>query len=234
LQAYTRMMRSGDPGASGDAQGEALTGAERATEILTEGGVDEPSEEEVVLLAADGAERSSLANPVREVDRRNGNAARARKQAAKPSEVIEAADGSIHRLKATSLVIPEEKRCKAMTVHGERCKVGKMRGLEVCVFHAHRALSDDALAQIADPEVKPRLSPRAALKAVVALRAEELAGAAVDGALSADGANRTRAVLSLVDATDPLVTEEASITLSREGAQTANWRQLRTIFSPTG
>ena len=187
----------------------------------------------VTLLAGDpGAEL--LTDPVREVDRRNGNAARARKQALKEPGVVEAEDGSIHRTKAVSLVIPEDRRCKAMTVRGVRCRAGKMRGLEVCIFHSHQALSDDTLAEIVNPEVKPRLTPRAALKAVVALRAEELAEAAVGGALSADGANRTRAVLSLVDATDPLVTEEATLTLSREGAEQATWRQLRAIFSPTG
>ena len=108
-----------------------------------------------------------------------------------------------------------------------------MRGMEVCVFHSHRALSDDTLALIAT-EAKPRLTPRKALKAVVALRAGELAEAAVGGALAAEGANRTRAILSLVDAVDPLVTEEGSITLSREGAATATWSQMRQIFNPTG
>ena len=143
----------------------------------------------------------------------------------------EAPDGSIIR-RAKALVVPVEKRCTAMTVRGERCRVGKIRGMEVCVFHAHRALSDDALAQIADPEVKPRLSPRKALKAVVALRAEQLAEAAVSGALESDGAGRTRAVLALVDAVDPLQTEEGQITLTSEGAATATWSQMRAIFNP--
>jgi hypothetical protein len=231
-----------------DAQGEALTRPERATDpvsfavplatitALTHsvGVVDQPNSGSPVLLTADGAERSSPTNPVREVDRRNGNAARARRQAAKPSEVIVDDEGNVHRTKAVSLVVPEEKRCIALTVHGERCKVGKMRGMEVCVFHAHRALSNDTLAQIADPEVKPRLSPRKALKAVVALRAEELAMAAVGGALDSDGIAATRAVLALVDAVDPLVQEEQSLTLSREGAETATWKQLKAIFSPSG
>lgn len=187
-------------------------------------------------MAADGAERSSAANPVREVDRRNGNAARARKQAAKQPEMEEDGEGNIVR-RAKALVVPAEKRCSAMTVRGERCRVGKMRGMEVCVFHAHRALSDEALAQIADPEVKPRLSPRKALKAVVALRAEELAEAAVGGALSADGAQATRAVLALVDATDPLLVEEGTLTLSSTGIATASLKQLREMaagLSPTG
>lgn len=231
---YDQVMRSGDPGYAGDARGEALTRPERASESVTEGGLLTAEEEALVLLATDGAEDVVPHDPVREVDRRNGNAARARRQALKEPAVVEAADGSIHRTKAVSLVIPEEKRCKALTVHGVRCRVGKMRGLDVCIFHAHRALSDDALTQIADPEVKPRLSPRKALQAVVALRAEELAEAAVGGALSADGVSATRAVLALVDAVDPLVQEEAAITLSREGAEQASWRQLRAIFSPTG
>src|SRR6478736_789625 len=229
-----------------DAQGEALTRTESAggspsfagplapfaADLHSEGVGDQFEVGDQSLLAADGAERSSGANPVREADRRNGNAARARKQAAKPPRVIEAEDGSIHRTKAVSLVIPEEKRCTSLTVRGERCRAGKMRGLEVCIFHAHNALSDDTLAQIADPEVKPRLSPRTALKAVVALRAEELAMAAVGGALQAEGLSGTRAVLALVDAVDPLVTEEATLTLSKEGAEQATWRQLRAIFSP--
>jgi hypothetical protein len=231
-----------------DAQGEALTRPERASDPVSfavplatitalthsEGVVDQSEVGTPVLLAADGAERSSATNPVREVDRRNGNAARARKQAAKQPEMIEDAEGNVHHAKAVSLAIPEEKRCRSLTVHGERCKAGKMRGMEVCVFHSHRALSDDTLAQIANPEVKPRLTPRAALKAVVALRAEELAVAAVGGALDSDGIAATRAVLALVDAVDPLVSEEATLTLSREGAEQATWKQLRSIFSPTG
>jgi hypothetical protein len=111
-----------------------------------------------------------------------------------------------------------------------------MRGLEVCVFHAHRALSDDSLADIAtDPDVvRPRLSPRKALKAVVALRAEELAMVAVGSALSESGGAATRAVLALVDAVDPLMTEAGSVTLSREGAESATWSQMRQIFNPEG
>jgi hypothetical protein len=224
-----------------DAQGEALTRPERATDSFSEAVplatvTDEVTPKEwdtsdSALLAGD--QRVLPADPVREVDRRNGNAARARKQAAKQPAVVEDDDGNVHRLKATSLVVPEEKRCSAMTVHGERCKVGKMRGLEVCIFHAHRALSDDSLAQIAT-EVKPRLSPRKALKAVVALRAEELAMVAVGSALSESGGAATRAVLALVDAVDPLVTEQAGITLTSEGAESATWSQMRQIFSPTG
>jgi hypothetical protein len=225
-----------------DAQGEALTRTETAADSPSEAEplatvTDEvtPSEwstSEPALLAQD--QREERADPVREVDRRNGNAARARRKAAKQPEVLEDDEGNVHRLKAVSLVIPEEKRCKALTVHGVRCKVGKMRGMEVCVFHAHTALSDDTLALIADPEVKPRLSPRAALKAVVALRAEELAVVAVGNALEAEGLQATRAVLALVDAVDPLATEEASLTLTTEGAHEATFKQLRAIFSPTG
>jgi hypothetical protein len=229
-----------------DAQGEALTRAETARDFPTEGEplatiTDEVTPKEwdtstPVLSTGDGAESEAPRDPVREVDRRNGNAARARKQAAKPPSVVEDEDGNVHRLKAVSLVIPEEKRCVAMTVHGERCKVGRMRGLEVCVFHAHRALSDDSLADIAtDPDVvRPRLSPRKALKAVVALRAEELAMVAVGSALSESGGAATRAVLALVDAVDPLMTEAGSVTLSREGAESATWSQMRQIFNPEG
>jgi hypothetical protein len=214
-----------------DAQGEALMPTERAGEIGTEGGVEEALTAPQPLFPGDQRESEAPHDPVREVDRRNGNAARARKQAALQPGVVEDADGNVHRLKAVSLVIPEERRCRAMTVHGVRCRAGKMRGLEVCIFHSHQALSDDTLAQLANPEVTPRLTPRAALKAVVALRAEELAEAAVSGALEADGRQRTGAVLALVDAVDPLVQTEESFTLSREGAEEASWRQLRAIFS---
>jgi len=220
-------------GASGDAQGEALTQAERATDLLTEGGLPVVSQPPLLLLAGGAEESEAPHDPVREVDRRNGNAARARKQALKEPGVVEDGEGNI-LLKAKSLVIPEEKRCQALTVHGRRCRSGKMRGMEVCVFHAHRALTDEALATLADPEVKPRLTPRKALQAVVALRAGELAEAAVGGALSADGISATRAVISLIDSVDPLVQSEETLTLSREGAETASYRQLRALFSPSG
>lgn len=169
-------------------------------------------------------------DPVREIDRRNGNAARARKQALKEPEMIEDEDGNVHRSKAVSLAIPEEKRCKALTVRGERCKAGKMRGMEVCVFHGHRALSDDTLALIADPEVKPRLTPRKALQAVVALRAEELAEGAVSGALAAEGSSRTKAVLALIDSVDPQVQTEETVVFTPEGARTATWKQLSAVY----
>jgi hypothetical protein len=181
-------------------------------------------------LVGDQQEGETLAgDPVREVDRRNGNAARAKKQAAKQPGVVVTENGDIVR-KAESLVIPEEKRCRSLTVRGERCRSGKMRGMEVCVFHAHRALSEDALSTLADPEAKPRLTPRKALKAAVALRAGEMAEAAVDGAMAADGANRTRAVLALIDAVDPLQQEEGQITFDTEGAKTASWKTLRHAF----
>jgi hypothetical protein len=216
LQAVKRPAHSPDDGAQGIA---------RRTVTPVTG--EHASEHEVVdqYPTSQGSE-----TPVREVDRRNGNMARARKQAEASPRLAEDEEGNVHRLKATSLVIPEERRCKALTVHGRRCRVGKMRGMEVCVFHAHHALTDEGLAALADSEAKPRLSPRKALKAVVALKGQELAEAAVDGALSEDGARRTRAVLDLVDAVDPLTTEEASITLSREGAETATWRQLAAVF----
>lgn len=172
------------------------------------------------------------ADEIREVDRRNGNAARSRRQAAKSESspgVVEDEAGNVRRLTATSLVIPEEKRCTAMTVRGERCKAGKMRGLAVCIFHSHQALDDDALASLADGQT-PRLTPRAALKAVVQLRAEALAEAAVAGALDADGLSQTRAVLALVDAVDPLVTEERGLTLSKDEMGTATYRQLQQVF----
>jgi len=240
LEVYDRMMGSHDasaaPGLSGPDEG--VQGAGTEEPFTDHAGSDTPLRESepdgipVSLLAGDPS-AELLADPVREVDRRNGNASRARRQALKEPEMVEDEAGNVHHVKAVSLAIPEEKRCQALTVHGVRCKAGKMRGMEVCVFHSHRALSDDTLALIAT-EAKPRLTPRKALKAVVALRAGELAEAAVGGALAAEGANRTRAVLALVDAVDPLVTEEGSITLSREGAATATWSQMRQIFNPTG
>lgn len=170
---------------------------------------------------------------VREVDRRNGHAARARKQAAKQAEsagVVEDAEGNVHRLKATSLVVPEERRCTAMTVRGTRCKVGRMRGLDYCVFHGHLAATDDTLAALVDQDAKPRLSPRRALQHVVSLRAEALAEAAVGGALDSDGKSATTAVLALIDAVDPLVTEGSTVTLTRQGMADASYAQLRQVF----
>ena len=175
------------------------------------------------------------ADEIREADRVNGHGARARRQAAKAAEspgVVVDERGDVHRLTSTTLVVPEEKRCTAMTVRGERCKVGRMRGLAVCVFHSHLALTDETLASIATEE-KPRLSPRAALKAVVALRAEELAEAAVTGALGSDGLAQTKAVLALVDAVDPLVTTDSSITLTRDGVDSATYRQMSAVFGST-
>jgi len=173
-------------------------------------------------------------DPVREVDREHRNGARARRQAAKAESagVVEDEAGNVHRLKATTLVIPEERRCTAMTVRGTRCKVGRMRGLEVCVFHSHLALTDDTLAALVDQDAKPRLSPRRALQAVVQLRAEELAEAAVGGALESDGARATSAVISLLDAVDPLVTEGSTVTLTRQGMEDASYAQLRQVFGP--
>ena len=169
------------------------------------------------------------ADPVRDVDRRNGNAARARRQAAAAPRVVEDEAGNVHRQTSTSLVIPDEKRCTAMTVAGARCKVGRMRGLAVCVFHSHLALTDETLGQIVDG-TKPRLSPRKALQAVVAMNAEALAEAAVANALDADGLAGTRAVLALVDAVDPLVTEGKTLTLTREGMATATYEQMAQVF----
>jgi len=167
---------------------------------------------------------------VRDVDRRNGNAARARRQAAASAGTVEGADGSVHRLTSTTLVIPEDKRCEALTVKGNRCRAGRMRGLTVCVFHSHRALTDEGLAEIVDERAKPRLTPRKALQAVVAMRSEELAEAAVANALDSQGLAGTRAVLALVDAVDPLVSEGRSLTLTREGMASATYEQMAQVF----
>lgn len=164
-------------------------------------------------------------DPVRDVDRRNGNAARARRQAAKVPQTTVDEHGNVVLTAASPLLVPAEKRCTAMTLKGERCKVGRMQGLQVCIFHSHLALGDATLAQIVTEE-KPRLSPRRALEAVVQHRADELAQAAVSGALDSDGATRTKAVLALVDAVDPLRTEEATMTLTADGVQSMSMRQL--------
>ena len=137
--------------------------------------------------------------------------------------------GNVHRLTATTLVIPEEKRCVAMTVRGERCKAGRMKALQVCIFHSHLALDNATLGRIADGQA-PRLSPRKALQAVVNLRSEELATAAVAGALSSENQNATKAVLSLLDAVDPLVATEERVEFTPEGASTASWRTLSAAF----
>jgi hypothetical protein len=171
-----------------------------------------------------------LEDEVRPIDRQHRNGSRARKQAAASAGVAVNERGDVVRLSTSPLLIPEEKRCTAMTVKGERCKAGRMVGLAVCIFHSHLALTDETLAQIVTEE-KPRLTPRAALKTVVALRAEELAEAAVSGALDADAGARTKAVLALVDATDPLVQEHASLTLSREGVEGASFTQLRALVA---
>jgi len=171
------------------------------------------------------------ADPVRDVDRRNGHAARARQQAARAEapRVVEDEAGNVHRTTSTTLVIPEEKRCEATTVRGTRCRVGRMRGLRFCVFHGHLAATDEALVSAVADE-KPRLSPRRALQRVVEQRADALAEAAVGGALDADGLSATRAVLALVDAVDPLQAEGGSFTLTPEGVEAATYTQLRAVF----
>jgi hypothetical protein len=180
-------------------------------------------------LVGEDAEGETLASiPTRKVAQK----ARQKRQdalAEAGTNVVEDADGNVHRTKATTLVIPEGKRCTAMKVNGDRCKAGKMRGIEVCIFHSHLALTDDTLARLSSGE-EPRLSPRKALKAVVALRAEELAEGAVSGALEAEGSNRTKAILSLIDSVDPLVQTEEMVTFSPEGAERASYKQLFAAF----
>jgi hypothetical protein len=166
---------------------------------------------------------------VREVDRRNGNAARARRQAQEAPRVTEDEHGNVIRSTATALVIPEEKRCTALTIRGERCKAGRMRGLSYCTFHAHKALDDEALIAQAG-NGKPRLTPRKALQHVVQQQADQLADAAVRGALSTEGPRATSAVLALVDAVDPLVQTEERLDLTSEGMTNASYKQLRAVF----
>lgn len=160
------------------------------------------------------------------------NRARDERQAAAEPGVIEAEDGSVHRLTATTLVIPEEKRCIATTVRGARCKAGRMSGYTVCVFHSHQALTSEGLQALADG-TKPHLTPRAALKNAVQLQAIPLADAAVRGALETDGPRATSAVLALVDAVDPLVSEEATLSMTEDGLRGASLKQLRQVFGST-
>src|SRR5215510_11181769 len=116
----------------------------------------------------------------------SSNGARRRRQEAQTSRTVEDHAGSVHDPRATTLRVPEEKRCEALTTRGARCKAPKLRGLRVCMFHGHLSTTDERLATLLDPRPEgaaPRLSPRMALGAIAAQRAGEAAEAAVDGAI---------------------------------------------------
>ena len=171
----------------------------------------------------------------------DSSSSRARAQGARPSagEVLE--DGSVLRAAHVPSTIPEGKRCEALTTLGARCKAAKMRGLRVCMFHGHLAHDDERLAALADPlaQQEPVLKPRQALKQVAALRAGEMAVAAVDGALTRARQDGGRAVLSVIDAVDPLVTTVESLQFTAEAIEQGSLKQLlllkqRRMASPEG
>ena len=147
--------------------------------------------------------------------RRSDSVARSERQAARPSRQVEDPHTkAVHKPRATTLVVPEEKRCQALTTLGARCKAPRLRGLKVCMFHGHLAADDERLAALADPEGSaPPLSPRRALKAVAAIRAGEIAVSAVAGALERAPAGRGASLLRLVDAVDPVVETTTTIRL---------------------
>lgn len=147
----------------------------------------------------------------------DSNPSRRRAQGARPSSGQVLEDGSVLRKAAVPSMIPEGKRCEALTVRGSRCKAAKLRGLRVCMFHGHLAGDDERLAALADPSPEassPTLKPRQALRAVAQLRAGEMAVAAVSGALSSANRDGGRAVLSILDAVDPLAEQSAELLLS--------------------
>jgi hypothetical protein len=158
----------------------------------------------------------------------DSNASRARRQEARPSagEVLE--DGSVLRAAPVPSTISAEKRCEALTSLGVRCKAAKMRGLRVCMFHGHLAHDDERLAALADPlaEQGPVLKPRQALKQVAALRAGEMAVAAVDGALKSAPRDGGRSILSVIDAVDPLEHTTETLSFTAEAIEQGSLKQL--------
>lgn len=137
---------------------------------------------------------------------------RSERQAASSRTVVDGA-GSVRKPRATTLLVPEDKRCEALTTLGARCKAPRLRGLKVCMFHGHLAADDERLAALADPLGSPPLSPRRALKAVAALRAGEIAVEAVAGALAAAPRDGGASLLRLVDAVDPVVETTTTLRL---------------------
>lgn len=155
------------------------------------------------------------------------NGPRGRRQAAQTPRTVEDDTGSVRKPRATSLVVPEEKRCEALTARGARCKAPRLRGLRVCMFHGHLASDDERLVALADPEGSaPRLSPRKALKAVAEIRAGEMAVRAVDGALTASQRDGGAALLRVVDAVDPQREESARLTVSADEVGNLSFSEL--------
>ena len=84
------------------------------------------------------------------------------------------------------------------------------------MFHGHLAADDERLAALADPEgASPPLSPRRALQAVAALRAGELAVAAVDGAIQRAPSDGGASAIRVVDSVDPLREETQTVKLAK-------------------
>jgi len=159
-------------------------------------------------------------------EQRSDAVLRSERQAARSSTVEDDA-GSVRKPRATTLLVPEDKRCEALTTRGLRCKAPKLRGLRVCMFHGHLAADDERLQALADPEgVSPPLSPRRALKAVAALRAGEMAVKAVDGALTASERDGGAALLRVVDAVDPQREETATLHLTADSVGTLSFADL--------
>jgi hypothetical protein len=169
-----------------------------------------PTVEEQAVLAEVGPK-----GPKRPaIERRSDSVARSKRQAAS-SRTVEDGAGSVRKPRATTLLVPEEKRCEALTTLGARCKAPRLRGLKVCMFHGHLAADDERLAALADPKGSaPPLSPRRALKAVAALRAGEIAVEAVAGALAAAPRDGGASLLRLVDAVDPVVETTTTLRLT--------------------
>lgn len=170
-----------------------------------------PTVEEQAAMAAVGPKGPKRAPIVR----RSDSVARSERQAAQPSRQVEdPRTKAVRKPRATTLVVPEEKRCEALTTLGARCKAPRLRGLKVCMFHGHLANDDERLAALADPSASPPLSPRRALKAVAAIRAGEIAVSAVAGALAKAPDDGGRALLALVEAVDPVVETTTTMTLA--------------------
>lgn len=157
----------------------------------------------------------------------NGNRSRFRKQDAQLPHQVEDDAEAVRDPRPGKLIVPEAKRCEALTTRGKRCKAPKLRGLRVCMFHGHLSSTDERLMALADESSKsPRLSPRRALRAVAEMRAGEMAVKAVDGALDRADSDGGRAVLALVDAVDPQVDTSASLVVTADNVDGLSFAEL--------
>jgi hypothetical protein len=95
------------------------------------------------------------------------------------------------------------------------------------MFHGHLAADDERLAALADPEGSaPPLSPRRALAAVAALRAGELAVAAVDGAIQRAPSDGGASAIRVVDSVDPLREETQTVRLAKGDVEGLTFGEL--------